>query len=851
MFQLKDYQKETLTILEKFLKNSRQTNPRIAYTELTQQSYKPISTLESVPYICLRLPTGGGKTFLAAHSISIAAKSYLEQDFPVVLWLTPTKTIKEQTVETLKNIHHPNRQVLEETFKGEVEVFDIVDFINVKPNDLKNKVCVFVSTFQSFRVEDTEGRKIYDHNENLEPHFSQIPQTEYSHLNLERYEKKIKFSFANLLHVYSPLVIVDEAHNNNTDLSYEVMNRVNPSCIIEFTATPAQNSNILYKVTAMELKSEEMIKLPIMLTEYPSWQEAVEASVIKRKGLDDIAKTDKDYIRPIVLIQAESKDKNITVDVIKDYLINNSNILPEKIAVATGNQRELDGINVLDPKCPIEFVITIQALKEGWDCPFAYVFCSVASVHSKTVVEQLLGRVLRMPYAKTREHQDLNKAYAFVSSDTWQNAIAKLSDNLINMGFEEVEQYIEPMEQLSFNCKTEPLVFTQNFVCKLNTNKLTDDQKQLLELKTDDNGISSITISNNLSSEIKEAVISAITTSKQKVEFKRTLAVLENKTIKLSPFDEGVRITVPQLCLFINNHWELAVETNFLNNGWNIFDYPARLDPAELDILDNGTTVEFDIENKQIIAKHYQNTLPLHFENINTEMDEDDLSRWITLKMEHIDLSYAKILKFTREIIVFLTNKQDIPLSLLIIRKFKLLNAIQNKINQYRKEANKKSYQLQLFENDNNVKTDYDFKPFEFSDKYMIREYYKGAKRFNKHLYSSIEDMNSEEVQCAIEIDMMPEVKYWVRNIEKTDYSFSLPTSTDKFYPDFVALLNDGRIYVIEYKGANLISNDDSKEKDSIGKFWAKKSNGKCLFKMVSDEKTKMKSITNQLKEEL
>jgi type III restriction enzyme len=165
------------------------------------------------------------------------------------------------------------------------------------------------------------------------------------------------------LHIHRPLVIVDEAHNNTTNLSYEVMNRVNPACIIEFTATPSTDSNILYRVSAMELKSEQMIKLPIMLTEYPSWQESIEASILKRKGLEDIAKLDKDYIRPIVLIQAENKDKDVTVDVVKNYLIENGNIAPEKIAIATGEQRELDGINILDPNCPIEFVITMQALK--------------------------------------------------------------------------------------------------------------------------------------------------------------------------------------------------------------------------------------------------------------------------------------------------------------------------------------------------------------------------------------------------------------------------------------------------------------------------------------------------------
>src|SRR5574344_711676 len=111
MFQLKTYEQNTLEVLEEFLKNARLFGAKSSFNEISESKneYKPINTLEDVPYICLRLPTGGGKTFLSANSVSIAAKNYLEQDFPVALWLTPSTIIKEQTVETLKNPNHPNR----------------------------------------------------------------------------------------------------------------------------------------------------------------------------------------------------------------------------------------------------------------------------------------------------------------------------------------------------------------------------------------------------------------------------------------------------------------------------------------------------------------------------------------------------------------------------------------------------------------------------------------------------------------------------------------------------------------------------------------------------------------------
>jgi type III restriction enzyme len=234
------------------------------------------------------------------------------------------------------------------------------------------------------------------------------------------------------------LVIVDEAHNNTSSLSVEVLQRVNAACVVEFTATPADDSNILHNVSATELKAEEMIKLPIRLTPHTNWDEAVRDSVLTRQRLHDIAVKDKAYIRPIVLFQAEEKGKDIIKEVLLKHLVEQEKIPRERIAVVTGDQKELDGINLFSPDCKIDFVVTVEALKEGWDCSFAYVFCSVATVHSKKDVEQILGRVLRMPYATRRaepEFKELNRAYAHVSRTSWPNAVQQLHDRLVDMGF--------------------------------------------------------------------------------------------------------------------------------------------------------------------------------------------------------------------------------------------------------------------------------------------------------------------------------------------------------------------------------------------------------------------------------
>ncbi|MGH7871946.1 MAG: hypothetical protein ACREQO_06960 [Candidatus Binatia bacterium] len=81
----------------------------------------------------------------------------------------------------------------------------------------------------------------------------------------------------------------------------------------------------------------------------------------------------------------------------------------------------------------------------------------------------------------------------------------------------------------------------------------------------------------------------------------------------------------------------------------------------------------------------------------------------------------------------------------------------------------------------------------------------------------------------------MPDVKFWLRNLVRKSSSFYLQTSTDRFYPDFICQLQDGRVLVVEYKGKFLYDNIDSEEKRAVGAVWASRSGGKCLFEMPTD----------------
>ena len=126
VFSLKSYQVQTLGALRRFLEKTVEfKDADTAYYALTKRAFVQAPSLPGLPYVCLRVPTGGGKTILAAHSIAIAADSFLRSETPTVLWLVPSQTIREQTLASLQDRSHPNRRALADRFGENVRIMKI------------------------------------------------------------------------------------------------------------------------------------------------------------------------------------------------------------------------------------------------------------------------------------------------------------------------------------------------------------------------------------------------------------------------------------------------------------------------------------------------------------------------------------------------------------------------------------------------------------------------------------------------------------------------------------------------------------------------------------------------------
>jgi type III restriction enzyme len=892
MFELKTYQKDALAVLVQFLQACRGASVADAFHAILATQNRGGETYQQVfgdvPAVCLRIPTGGGKTVLAAHAVALAGKTVLDSDAPIALWLTPSDTIRTQTLEALSNARHPYRQALAGYFGDRVQVCDLESLQTISPHDV-GKVCiVVVATIQSFNVTDTAKRNVYSFFEELAPHFDNLP----AHLavGLEKVTEtdienqpyltvadlgRVKHSVANWLHLQQPIVVVDEAHNNRTDRFFKTLGRLNPSCVVELTATPVAGNNVLYHVSAQELKAEQMIKLPIVLAEHPEgWRECLRDAVLTRDKLHLAAQKEPDYIRPIVLVQAAPKGNEATVDVVRAHLIEQEHIPEDQIAVATGAQKELDGINLFDPACPVRYVITVEALKEGWDCSFAYVLASLQSVNSSKDVEQLLGRVLRMPYAKTRQQESLNKAYAHIVAENFAQAASTLKDRMVqNMGFERLETaaLIIPQQTLPLTGgqggSTPPTLAIPD--CHIEVPQVPDTQhwpeeiKAAVQIRPTTQG-ATILLKGDVDADTlaqAETFISNTLPEKARVAVKEQFnAHRAIRRALRAPAQLGISFApIPQLCLELDGYLEVVEKETLSELGdWNLLDYPVQL--AGFAIHESINSFEIDVNGERVKYRHVD-AQQLQLNEITSHASEQDLVRWLDMEVRKPYVAQLQLQTYLVKMLAHLIHDRGLTLTALVRARFQLAQAIGKEIERLRQLAMEKGFQGRLFEMAVPALKDAAQYSFQFQPgRYPARQCYQGSYEFSKHFYPVIHDLHektkagkmAEEFLCAQAVDVHPKVKHWVRNIERQEkFSFWLPTCTDYFYPDFIAELTDGRVLAVEYKGEVYKTNDDSREKKHVGEQWEKSSGGRCLFLFAAAEDEAGRTVFQQLADKL
>ena len=877
-FAPKEYQSRVLESVRRYFEAcSAIGNANTAFYQLTGElwgRHQPFSPLPGfapdMPYFCLRVPTGGGKTFLAASSVALVNTHLLRSEHSVVLWLVPSDAIREQTLKALRQLDHPYHHALKQA--GPVTVMDLDEAKSIPQATLDTSTVVIVATAQSFAREETKDLKVYASSGALMQHFDNLPPAQRENL-LRNDDGTIPCSLANVLRMRRPFLVIDEAHNARTEIRFNTLERFNPSGVMELTATPdteKQPSNVLHSVGAAELKAEQMIKLPVLLEAEPDWQQCLGDAIARRDELqklaDDEHRDGAPYLRPLVLIQSEPRRQGMeTLDAerVKKELVENQHIPVEEIVIATGEERGLEAIDrqyklgISDPACPVKFVITQKALAEGWDCPFAYILVGLSSQQSGTAVEQLIGRVLRQPDAKARVTAALNQSYAFVRSSDFARVANELRDGLVRgAGFErkDVNQFVaaQKSEQsgMDFGGRAK-IVFTPVAVALPRKPTIPDGLKEKLAW---DKSSKTLTINAPLSETEADEVAQAVTDEAaraaivQAAEASRTTAIEPFQT----PAETGERLRVPQLALYQQGELQLFDDAEVLEYPWALSDYQAAPTQDDLSALGlasrvaGGGTIDVTAEGQVKVGflPNLQRDLGLSY--TPEHWDETRLAAWLCRNLLEPSLTHASKQAFVSAWLRRLLDSDGFNLARANQLKFTLRKLLDENIKRLRREAVNRAYQQALFGEgrETRVAVGEDFL-FEFdpqgyapSRDYDPRKSEYGNWDFRKHFHGRIGDFDSkEEFDCAVQLDMLAQagrIRFWVRNlVNRGGGSFFLQKANGRFYPDFVCALNDGNILVVEYKGAHGWT--DAQDDRDIGGLWAELSDGKCRFVMVRD----------------
>lgn len=838
--RLKTYQENVIGDLKRFLTLlAEKQNISTAYRTLWEEKNVVVgmngmapynSVIPNVPHICLKVPTAGGKTFIAANALKPIFDSMPNIQAKAVVWLVPTDAILTQTYKALTNPDHPYRQKIDTDFGSRVEVFSKTQLLNSQnfnPTTVLEQLSIFVLSYDSFRTNNKDGRKAYQENGNLAPFAKTMNNPDILLKDTD------ETALVQVVRSLNPIVIVDESHHATSDLSIKMLNDFNPSFVLNLTATPKKGSNIITFADAAQLKKENMVKLPVIVYNRKSQGDVYSDAISIREKLERQAKIDetisKRYIRPIVLFQAQPKNNadSTTYEKIKKTLVEIG--IPENhIAIKTGDKDELKNVDLLSPDCPVRYIITVNALKEGWDCPFAYVLATVANRSSLVDVTQILGRVLRLPYTKKNDSDVLNLSYVITSSFDFLGTLDKVVDGLNFAGFGRKDYYAEIDEPGEIDQPTE-----------------TTKQITITDIEPEPDGIPEVdtvalkakietalrqieeapTVSDSISND--EMLATAVA---QNATYEAALQNMEETEITAAP--EEVRDKMN--CFRMNDEYAeeassllfpqfmLATEANLFSDMEYVFLEPDHL-AAGFTLKDKDVQIDFNTapaELAKVDIDESKDAKPRAWKI--TGFDNTYIKEWFNAQPSEKRLAYCKEI-ICRKLSAF-NCVNDKELKEYVDRVIDTMT--EDQLSDF--EQSQYPYVLKVQEK---VKT--------LIDKHSANNFYKWLEqdkiicqpRYKLHptispvtftetipnsLYTAEESMNDFERKLTWELSSLSAIKWWHRNMSRRGFMINGHIHA---YPDLIVMTRRGKILMVEPKGDHL-DNDESKEKAKIGAKW-------------------------------
>ncbi|MFL0161962.1 DEAD/DEAH box helicase [Aquirufa salirivi] len=869
--ELKPYQQQVINDLALFLENIQETKdvkdafynfwaqhprtPLFPYSGTAIEPYK--NNVPRVPHICVKVPTAGGKTFIACNAIKTIFDALAYDKPKAVVWLVPSITILDQTIKNLKDTNHPYRQKINSHFGNKVEVFDKAELLQgsgFNATSVKEALNIFVLSFDSIRTANKDGRKVFEQNGSLQSFEALLGKDE-------------EISLMKVMQYLNPMIVVDESHNAETDLSVDMIKEFNPCFILDLTATPRKNSNIISFIDALELKKENMVKLPVIVYNHQDKTEVINSALQLQKRLElqafEEEKKGGKYIRPIILFQAQPKngkdflneeEEKSNVQKLKEKLLE-LKIPAEQIKIKTANINEIKGIDLMSKGCEVRYIITINALKEGWDCPFAYILASLADKSSAVDVEQILGRVLRQPYVMKHNFPLLNLSYVLTASTKFLDTLDNIVKGLNKAGFSDKDYKLADPAMLEEAKNQDPL---QQLTVFPTTETPTEDITSDIDI-TRISAPSETELLNTTVSEIEKTAI------EQNEAFEKTVSEMEAnhktalpneiqqlvKTFSIKEIfrEQAEQINLPQFYLkvpandlFGKKEEELPLEKENLLEGF-------PLSKAETNIAFDSITSELYKVDLDETKKEHTPT----FVRLDGEVKESVMTYILDPSRKD-----SRVKNFTKRLMDLIGNMFPIP-----------DKEIEKYINRILEDFNEEQFS-DLAANEYTYKDKIKFKIISLSEQFAEKKFKEfldtdkvfmkpsftlansispgeTAKDITKSLYEKEGSLNSFEEHVINEVGNMTNIAFWTRNIERKGFRIN---GFINHYPDFIIHTKSGKTILLETKGDHL----DAEQKIRLGGFWAGKAGNNYRYFMVYGKRNvegayKLEDFLNIMKE--
>ncbi len=858
--ELKSYQHKVIKDLESFLEYL-QIHKRIddsfnkywedkigPYNPLSDEGMQPYkNNIKKAPHVSIKVPTAGGKTFIACNALSSIFNAY-NSDLPkAVIWLVPWSNLLDQTVASLSNPDHPYRQKLNSLFNHRVEVYEKKDLLqgsNFNPSVVKDQLSIIVMSFSSLRARNKDDRKVYQENGQLAS-FA-LESGDKSHL-LEDIDDT---ALINVIRGLNPVLVVDESHNAESDLSVEMLNNLNPSFVLDLTATPKNNSNIVSLVPAIELKKEHMVKLPVIVYNHHDKTEVINSALHLQRKLELLAieeeKNGGKYIRPIVLFQAQPKtsDDNTTFEKLKEQLLA-IGIPEEQIKIKTANKDEIKGIDLMDKECQVRYIITINALKEGWDCPFAYILASLADKSSAVDVEQILGRVLRQPYVTKHKASLLNISYVLTASAKFNDTLQNIVKGLQASGFSDKDyrqKDIMPEEDKKVVAQ-QPL---DNFLfpeSKEETN--TDD---IIASRIQFNPVieESTVIDTPILTEIESIAEEQTKEMEQIIEEQKKQPVDENifqemgekvKRYKIIDSHKEIALSIefPQFILETQKNDFFGSENVLLNQESLLKNFKLSAADSNID-FDRINSDLYKVDIEQIKTNEYTP----RFTKIEDQVVRDPITEYILAKPKENqvkDIAH-QIVKLVGD--MYPISDQEIRLYVERILNSLSAEQLQDILTRKYSYSEKIKVKIRSLAD---VYAENQFKDFITIGRITTKPNWKFSEMIvpgklgpsiSNSLYEREGEMNNFEISVVTDISSLPNIAFWHRNLGRGK-GFAINGYKSNHYPDFIALTKSGKILLLETKGDDR-DNSDSAAKCRLGNKWAELAGKNFKYFMIFDK---------------